>query len=112
MKDLIIPDVDYQSEVKKCNTMEAVVGKNGLIQKLFKQVMQQLLEAEMEEHLGREKYERSDENNTNYRNGYSSKTISSSFGEVGLDIPRDRKSQFEPKVVKKYETVCNELIKK
>lgn len=112
MKDLIIRDVDYQSEVKKCNIMEDVVGKNGLIQKLFKQVMQQLLEAEMEEHLGREKYERSDENNTNYRNGYSAKTISSSFGEVGLDIPRDRKSQFEPKVVKKYETVCNELIKK
>ncbi len=109
MKDLIIPDVDYQAEIKKCKTMEDVVGKNGLMQKLFKQVMQQLLEAEMEEHLGREKYERSDSNNTNYRNGYSSKTISSSFGEVGLDVPRDRESQFEPKVVKKYETVCNEL---
>ena len=34
-------------------------------------------------------------------NGYSSKTIESSFGKVGLDIPRDRKAQFEPKVVKK-----------
>lgn len=112
MKDLIIPDVDYQAEIKKCKTMEDVVGKNGLMQKLFKQVMQQLLEAEMENHLGREKHERSASNNTNYRNGYSSKTISSSFGEVGLDIPRDRESQFEPKVVKKYETVCNELDKK
>lgn len=112
MKDLIIPDVDYQAEIKKCKTMEDVVGKNGLMQKLFKQVMQQLLEAEMEDHLGREKHERSGSNNTNYRNGYSSKTISSSFGEVGLDIPRDRESQFEPKVVKKYETVCNELDKK
>lgn len=112
MKDLIIPDVDYQAEIKKCKTMEDVVGKNGLMQKLFKQVMQQLLEAEMEDHLGREKHERSASNNTNYRNGYSSKTISSSFGEVGLDIPRDRESQFEPKVVKKYETVCNELDKK
>lgn len=112
MKDLIIPDVDYQAEIKKCKTMEDVVGKNGLMQKLFKQVMQQLLEAEMENHLGREKHERSGSNNTNYRNGYSSKTISSSFGEVGLDIPRDRESQFEPKVVKKYETVCNELDKK
>ena len=112
MKDLIISDVDYQAEIKKCKTMEDVVGKNGLMQKLFKQVMQQLLEAEMENHLGREKHERSGSNNTNYRNGYSSKTISSSFGEVGLDIPRDRESQFEPKVVKKYETVCNELDKK
>ena len=112
MKDIIIPDIDYQAEVKKCKTMEDVVGKNGLMQKLFKDVIQQLLEAEMEEHLGREKYERSDNNDTNYRNGYSSKTISSSFGDIGLDIPRDRKSEFEPKVVKKYETVCNELDKK
>ena len=92
--------------------MEDVVGKNGLMQKLFKDVIQQLLEAEMEEHLDREKYERSNETNPNYRNGYSNKTVSSSFGEVGLDIPRDRKSQFEPKVDKKYETVCNELDKK
>lgn len=111
-KEIIIPDIDYQAEVKKCKTMEDVVGKNGLMQKLFKDVIQQLLEAEMDEHIGREKYERSDESSPNYRNGYSSKTIDSSFGEVGLDIPRDRNSQFEPKVVKKYETVCNELDKK
>jgi len=111
-KEIIIPDIDYQVEVKKCKTMEDVVGKNGLMQKLFKDVIQQLLEAEMDEHIGREKYERSNEQSPNYRNGYSSKTIDSSFGEVGLDIPRDRNSQFEPKVIKKYETVCNELDKK
>lgn len=111
-REIIIPDLDYQAEVRKCKTMEDVVGKNGLMQKLFKDVIQQLLEAEMEEHLGRERHERSNEANPNYRNGYSSKTIESSFGEVGLDIPRDRKAQFEPKVVKKYETVCNELDKK
>lgn len=111
-REIIIPDLDYQAEVRKCKTMEDVVGKNGLMQKLFKDVIQQLLEAEMEEHLGREKHERSNETNPNYRNGYSSKTIESSFGEVGIDIPRDRKAQFEPKVVKKYETVCNELDKK
>ena len=111
-REIIIPDLDYQDEVRKCKTMEDVVGKNGLMQKLFKDIIQQLLEAEMEEHLGRERHERSNEANPNYRNGYSSKTIESSFGEVGLDIPRDRKAQFEPKVVKKYETVCNELDKK
>ena len=111
-REIIIPDLDYQAEVRKCKTMEDVVCKNGLMQKLFKDIIQQLLEAEMEEHLGRERHERSNEANPNYRNGYSSKTIESSFGEVGLDIPRDRKAQFEPKVVKKYETVCNELDKK
>ena len=55
-----IPDIDYQAEIKKCKTIDDVVGKNGLMKKLLKDVMQQLLEAEMDEHLGREKYERSE----------------------------------------------------
>lgn len=75
--------------------MEDVVGKNGLMQKLFKDIIQQLLEAEMDDHLGRERHERSNVCNPNYRNGYSSKTIESSFGEVGLDILRYRKYEFE-----------------
>lgn len=112
MKDIIVPEINYQEEVKKCKTMDDVVGKDGLMQKLFKEVMQQLLEAEMEEHLGREKYERTSSEDKNYRNGYSPKNIRSSFGEVELDIPRDRSASFEPKVVKKYETVCNDLDKK
>ena len=56
-REIIIPDLDYQAEVRKCKTMEDVVGKNGLMQKLFKDIIQQLLEAEMEEHLGRERHE-------------------------------------------------------
>ena len=60
-REIIIPDLDYQAEVRKCKTMEDVVGKNGLMQKLFKDIIQQLLEAEMEEHLGRERHERSNE---------------------------------------------------
>ena len=113
MREISVPDIDYQDEVKKCKTMEDVVGKNGLMQRLLKDVIQQLLEAEMDEELGREKYQRSSNNdNKNYRNGYSKKNIDSSFGELELDVPRDRKSEFEPVVVKKYETKCNELDKK
>ncbi|OPJ57895.1 IS256 family transposase [Clostridium chromiireducens] len=93
-----LPDIDYQEEIKKCKSMDDVVGKNGLMQKLLKDVMQQLLEAEMDEHLGREKYERADnESEKNYRNGYSKKDVRSSYGEVPIDIPRDRKSEFEPR---------------
>mgnify|MGYP001342996148 CR=1 FL=1 len=115
MNDFEIPDINYKEEVKKCKTMEDVVGRNGLLQRLLKDVMQNMLEAEMEEHLGREKYERSDrddDTNIDYRNGYSKKNIKSSVGDVKLDIPRDRNSNFEPRVIKKYETVCNELDKK
>lgn len=113
MKELKIPDINYQNEIKKCKTMEDVVGKNGLMQKLLKDVMQQLLEAEMDELLGREKYERIEaDEDKNYRNGHSQKSVRSSYGELDLEVPRDRKSEFEPIAVKKYETDCNELDKK
>ena len=57
------------------------------------------MEAEMEDHLGYEKSERSDTDD--YRNGYKSKTVKSSIGQVELAVPQDRKSTFEPQVVKK-----------
>lgn len=112
MPELNIPNIDLNAELKKCKSMEDLVGKNGLMQRLFGNIIQQFLEAEMEEHLGREKYERSLDDEKNYRNGYSTKKIKSSFGEVDINVPRDRKAEFEPRIVKKYETVCNELDKK
>ena len=59
--------------------------------------------------MGEHKYQRQNDiepGERNYRNGYSQKNLRSSFGDVDLDIPRDRKSEFEPQIVKKYETVC------
>lgn len=91
------------------------MGKNGLIQRLVKDVLENILEAEMEEHLGRDKYERAEHNDSskkNYCNGYSSKNVRSSFGDVDLDIPRDRNAEFQPQIIKKYETVCTELDKR
>ena len=61
--------------------------------------IKEMMEAEMEGHLGYEKSERSD--NDDYRNGYKTKTVKSSIGEVELEVPQDRKSTFEHKVVKK-----------
>lgn len=106
---------DYNSEVKRCKTIDDVLGKNGLVQRLVKDVLENILEAEMDEHLGRDKYQRQSDiepDERNYRNGYSQKNLRSSFGDVDLDIPRDRKAEFEPQIIKKYETVCNELDKK
>ena len=106
---------DYNEEVKKCKTIDDVIGKDGLVQRLIKDVLENILEVEMGEHLGRDKYYRQtdiDQDDRNYRNGYSKKTLRSSFGDVDLDVPRDRKAEFEPQIIKKYETVCNELDKK
>ena len=106
---------DYNEEVKKCKTIDDVIGKDGLVQRLIKDVLENILEVEMGEHLGRDKYDCQtdiDQDDRNYRNGYSKKTLRSSFGDVDLDVPRDRKAEFEPQIIKKYETVCNELDKK
>ena len=60
--------------------------------------LKEMLEAEMDDHLGYEKSERSDSDD--YRNGYKEKAVNSSYGSLRIDVPQDRKSTFEPKVVK------------
>lgn len=67
---------------------------------LFKDVLQEMLNAELTEHLGYEKNEYT-EDNENYRNGYSQKTVRSSEGDITLNIPRDRQGTFDPIVVEK-----------
>ena len=66
---------------------------------LLGSTIQAILEAEMDEHLGYEPYERSE--NSNSRNGKKSKTIRSKYGEMEIDVPKDRESSFEPKIVRK-----------
>ena len=66
--------------------------------------IKKMMEAEMEEHLGYEKSERSD--NDDYRNGYKSKTVKSSIGEVELAVPQDRKSTFAPQQARFEHNAC------
>jgi transposase-like protein len=61
--------------------------------------IQEMLEAELDEHLGYSSYERSD--NSNYRNGRKTKKIRGNLGETEIEVPQDRDETFEPKVVKK-----------
>lgn len=69
-----------------------------------------MMESEMDEHLGYESYERSD--NDNYRNGTKRKTVRSNYGEFQIDVPQDRKSSFEPKVVKKRQKDISDIDQK
>ena len=61
--------------------------------------IKEMMEAEMDDHLGYEKSERSD--NDDYRNGYKTKQVNSRYGSMEIEVPQDRKSTFEPQVVKK-----------
>ncbi|GAB6189759.1 hypothetical protein JCM30566_15010 [Marinitoga arctica] len=60
-----------------------------------------MLKAEMDYELGYEKYLRKNDDNDNYRNGYSKKTVITKNGEMELTVPRDRNGEFEPQIVKK-----------
>lgn len=77
------------------------------IKKLTQQTYQEALEAELEEYLGYPKNQHSENGNT--RNGHSSKTVHTSTGDIELQVPRDRKAEFDPKLIKKRQTVLEDL---
>ena len=72
--------------------------------------IKEMMEAEMDDHLGYEKSERSD--NDDYRNGYKRKRVNSSYGAMEIEVPQDRKSTFEPQVVKKRQKDISDIDQK
>jgi transposase-like protein len=79
----------------------SLVGPDGLLSKLTKLVLETSLEAEMDEHLGYQAHEVAGRNSGNSRNGVRPKTVTTEIGPVEIDVPRDRNSSFEPKLVRK-----------
>lgn len=72
--------------------------------------IKEMMEAEMDEHLGYEKSQRSD--SEDYRNGYKTKQVNSSYGSMEVEVPQDRKSTFEPQVVKKRQKDISDIDQK
>ena len=69
-----------------------------------------MLEAEMNGHIGYEKYQHFV--STNYRNGTKKKNVRSTYGEFQVDIPQDRNSTFDPKIVNKESDIYNKCNRK
>ena len=84
------------------------------IQELFKETIAEFMEngldAELDEELGYSRYDYKNKDTDNSRNGHSSKTLKTSFGEVDIDIPRDRKGEFAPVILKKNQTSISQDI--
>ena len=116
-------------EKKPVHKVVMTEGKRNIIQQLLQEydietaediqdalkdllggTIKEMMEAEMDEHLGYSKSERSD--NDDYRNGYKSKRVNSSYGAMELDVPQDRKSTFEPQVVKKRQKDISDIDQK
>lgn len=72
--------------------------------------IKEMMEAEMNDHLGYEKSKRSDSDD--YRNGYKPKRVNSSYGTMEIEVPQDRKSTFEPKVVRKRQKDISDIDQK
>ena len=72
--------------------------------------IQSMLEAELDNHLGYDSYERS--SNTDYRNRTKPKTLRSTYGEIPIDVPQDRDGDFEPKIVPKRKKDISEIERK
>jgi putative transposase len=81
-----------------------LLGQDGLLQQLTKALVERAHDSELTHHLGYEKHDASGDNSGNSRNGTTPKTIKGKRGQVRIDVPRDRTSEFEPQLVKKNQT--------
>ena len=116
-------------EKKPVHKVVMTEGKRNIIQQLLQEydietaediqdalkdllggTIKEMMEAEMDDHLGYQKSERSDSDN--YRNGYKSKRVNSSYGSMDIDVPQDRKSTFEPQIVKKRQKDISDIDQK
>lgn len=99
----ISQDFDLKAELEKCKTADDLTGKNGLLQRLIGGMLEQLLQSEMDEHLGYEKHSSVGDLSGNSRNGKTKKTLRSNYGLIEVEVPRDRNGEFEPTAVKKHQ---------
>ena len=95
--------------MSECETTGDIQEK---LKRLFAGTIEQMLEAEMDEHLGYEKNSATGNNTGNSRNGYGKKRIISDYGECEIAVPRDRNGEFEPRVLAKRQTRTDEIERK
>ena len=86
---------------------------NSIMRDMMSIILEGALDQEMDEELGYSKYDYRNKETDNSRNGHSQKTMHTSYGDMEIDIPRDRKGEFEPQIVKKYQnTVTQDMEEK
>jgi putative transposase len=83
---------------------EEIIGENGLLKQLVKAVLERAMNAELTHHLGYEKHDPAGYNSGDSRNGTSSKTVKGDFGELKIEVPRDRMGTFEPQILPKHQS--------
>lgn len=87
--------------MKEYRKPEDLLGKDGILKELQKRLLEKAMSAELTVHLGYEKHESAGRNSGNSRNGTTPKTLKGEFGNMPLEVPRDRNGTFEPVIVAK-----------
>src|SRR3982751_2600552 len=101
IRDEVIDELLGSNPIK---TQEDLFGKGGLLKNLTKRLLERILEAEMTNHLGYMKNAIEGNNRGNSRNGKGKKTVKTDNGEIEIEVPRDRESEFEPVLVEKRQS--------
>src|SRR5688500_8575410 len=108
-----LPSVErIQQELATAKSIDDFFGKEGIFAKLFSGTLEQMLEAELTAHLGSQPYAAAGRNSGNSRNGKRARSLRTSNGDMTIQVPRDRTSEFQPVLLEKYQTSTNELEEK
>jgi len=99
---MAIPKKMIEELLKDYKGPEDLIGEDGLLKQLTKALVEQALQAEIKQNLGYEKNDKTEKATQNRRNGSTSKTVRTEQGLMDLEIPRDRNSEFEPKIIPKH----------
>ncbi len=78
-----------------------------MMKEIISEMVGGTLEGELDDELGYDRYDYENKNTTNSRNGYGKKTLKTSYGEIDVKVPRDRDGDYDPVIVKKYQTAVN-----
>lgn len=98
-----------KADLSRARTWEDLMGKEGAIKKLMATTIAGIMDSELTEHLGYERYSIEGKNTGNSRNGKSKKRLRNDTGEIEIQVPRDRNGEFDPIIVKKYERTIGPL---
>jgi putative transposase len=99
-----VPEALLSSLLANYKKPEDLIGENGLLKQLTKLLVEKALDAELTEHLGHERHEAVANEAGNTRNGKSRKTLKGEFGELPIEVARDRHGSFEPQLIPKHQT--------
>lgn len=83
---------------------EDLIGADGILKQLTKKLVERALDAELTHHLGHDRHQPVSNPVGNTRNGFSSKKLKGEFGELPIEVPRDRHGTFDPQIVEKHQT--------